>query len=117
MSILKYGNFYQELLTVLDEHGKSVDDIIWVGTNKERVDVDEFLEIAKDTEYDPGFGSQEIAFDLLIVGLDWWLERDEYDGSEWFEFKALPKIPDNTMKIKYLCKEGKRWATLREINN
>lgn len=112
-----YGNLYQELLEELNQHGKSIEDIIWVGTNKERVDVDKFLEIAKKTDYDSGFGSQKIAKDLLIVGLDWWIERNEYDGSEWFEFKSLPKIPDQTMKIKRLWKEDKRWATLREINN
>jgi hypothetical protein len=27
----------------------------------------------------------------MVIGSDWWLERHEYDGSEWWEFKSLPK--------------------------
>jgi len=28
---------------------------------------------------------------LTVAGDDWWLERHGYDGSEWWEFKTLPK--------------------------
>jgi hypothetical protein len=27
---------------------------------------------------------------IIVVGKDWWLERHEYDGSEWWEFKTMP---------------------------
>jgi hypothetical protein len=37
--------------------------------------------------------------DLIIVGDNWWLERKEYDGSEWFEFKKKKKEPDTVVKI------------------
>ena len=30
---------------------------------------------------------------LRIVGKDWWLEREEYDGSEWWEFRTFPQKP------------------------
>ena len=29
----------------------------------------------------------------VAVGDNWWLERAEYDGSEWWEFKTIPKEP------------------------
>ena len=46
-----------------------------------------------DFEYDGGYGTQ------LIYGTVWledgsWLERGEYDGSEWWEHKFLPPIPN-----------------------
>lgn len=40
--------------------------------------------------YDDGYGGQEIDSSLVIVGDDWWLERAEYDGAGWFEFKKQP---------------------------
>jgi len=42
-----------------------------------------------DREYDDGFGGQEL--DGTIVFKDGtWLERGEYDGSEWWEYKCKP---------------------------
>ena len=45
-----------------------------------------------DFDYDDGYGQQE------IMGCVWftdgsWLERGEYDGLEWWEFKQIPAIP------------------------
>ena len=45
-----------------------------------------FKEVA-NVEYDSGFGSPQVAEDLIIMGSDFWLERHEYDGSEWWEYK------------------------------
>lgn len=47
-----------------------------------------------DFEYNNGYDWQEIPADLVVVGDNWWLERAEYDGSEWWEFKTIPKEPD-----------------------
>ena len=30
---------------------------------------------------------------LVVVGKDFWLERNNYDGSEWWEFKQVPVEP------------------------
>ena len=50
-----------------------------------------------DFEYDNGYGAQELS------GLVWfndnsWLERGEYDGSEWWEYKKYPKINEKCLK-------------------
>jgi len=50
-----------------------------------------------DVCYNNSFGGQEIAEDLLIVGEDWWMERCEYDGSEWWEFKTMPVKPKDEL--------------------
>lgn len=84
------SNFKQETLEELSEHGLRWEDVEFVQTDKIRVkDKNKFLE-QMDFDYDDGFGSQEIPSELVIVGKDWWLERHEYDGSEWWEFKRLP---------------------------
>lgn len=85
-------NLLEETKQVLEENGKTFEDVKWIGSNDFYIDIDDFLVVA-DTEYDNGYGGQEVARDLLIVGDDWWLERHEYDGSEWWEYKTIPQKP------------------------
>ena len=44
-------------------------------------------------EYDNGFGGQELYGKIWYVDGSW-SERKEYDGSEWWETKFTPKIPN-----------------------
>ena len=53
---------------------------------------EEFCELA-DREYDAGYGGEEVAEDLIVVGDDCWLERHSYDGAEWWEEKKMPVKP------------------------
>lgn len=55
--------------------------------------------------YDAGFGGPEINESLRIIGDNWWLERHEYDGSEWWEYKTLPLKP-KTHNPKFPLKES-----------
>lgn len=55
-----------------------------------------------DIDYDSGYGSSKVAQDLLVVGENWWLERGEYDGSEWWDYKEMPKEPTKTIELKAL---------------
>lgn len=90
-------NLLKETLEVLEKHGLTIDDIEWIGS--EDFKIANFFDIAS-IKYDDGFGAQEIPFDLVIVGKDWWLERYEYDGSEQWEFKKKPTEPlrEKTLK-------------------
>lgn len=45
-------------------------------------------------EYYSGYGGQEL-FGTVWLSNNTWLERGEYDGSEWWEFKECPTIPDS----------------------
>ena len=82
----------QETIRVLDENGKKPQDVLWVGINDCHFTWADFVNLA-DVEYDDGFGAVEVREDLLIVGTNWWLERREYDGSEWWAFKTRPEKP------------------------
>ena len=86
-------NLYIETVAVLEENDKVLDAIFWVGTTEATIDIVRFLEVARDTEYDNGWGGAEIASDLIIVGADWWLSRGEYDGSEWWTYNTCPQRP------------------------
>lgn len=43
--------------------------------------------------YDNGYGGQEL-FGLIVFTNGSWIERYEYDGSEWWEYKETPKRDD-----------------------
>lgn len=104
-------NLLKETKEVLALHGKTIADILWVGlrfygwrkseTDK-RLPVGSWSDFEKlaDFNYDAGYGGIEIASGLVVVGNDWWLERGEYDGSEWWEFKRLPERPDDTTELR-----------------
>lgn len=49
-----------------------------------------------DFEYDGGYGLQEL-HGIVWLSDGTWLERREYDGSEWWEHKVCPKIPNNLL--------------------
>ena len=91
-------NLLHETIEALTENGKTTEDVCWVGavvgkyseSKFVEIPTDEFWKVA-DRAYDNGFGGAEVNESLVIVGDDWWLERAEYDGSEWWEFKTLPK--------------------------
>jgi len=85
-------NLLSETLLIIKEHNKKESEILWVGTRQEFTDWETFKKYA-DFDYNEGFGAEEINGSLLIVANDWWLERHEYDGSEWWEFKTLPQQP------------------------
>lgn len=46
-----------------------------------------------DFEYDNGYGGQELFGNIWYTD-GTWSERGEYDGSEWWEHKVCPAIPE-----------------------
>ena len=44
-------------------------------------------------KYDAGYGAQKI-FGYIWYKDGTWSERGEYDGSEWWEHKVQPEIPE-----------------------
>lgn len=98
-------NLFVETEGFLRQYYKSIKDIEFITCNDYDISLENFLEIAKKTEYDAGYGGQEILSDLKIVGKDWWLERHEYDGSEWWEYKEKPQRTNNIIKIETLIND------------
>lgn len=108
-------NLLEETISDLKLEGKQISDIIWIGSYDGSliVPLSEF-ESVFNIEYDDGFGAQEIASDLVIVGKDWWMERHEYDGAESWRFKKIPVMedaPEITTRVK-----GGMWDSLEEIS-
>ena len=94
-------NLWEETISVLKDHyltWEDVDHIILDGDNV-TISKENFEELARKTDYDNGWGAAEIRTDLIIVGWNWWLERNEYDGSEWWEFRTMPIIPNEITTV------------------
>lgn len=88
----------QETIRIIEANDKSTGDVQFVQSTEDTYPQpsvtawctwEEFAKYA-DFEYDSGYGGVEVNEYLIVVGSDWWLERHEYDGSEWWEFKQLP---------------------------
>lgn len=104
----------QETLAVMEQHGKNPSDVRWVGSEEFGYFTwADFAEVANERYYS-GFGAQEVATDLMIVGDDWWMERGEYDGSEWWEFVRPIQKPETYRKPHRVM--GGMWDTLSELN-
>ena len=56
-------------------------------------DIDAVYKAMSLTPYDNSYGTQEL-FGIIWINNGNWLERHEYDGSEWWEYKSPPVIPD-----------------------
>lgn len=86
-------NLLIETLECLRSNGKSEHDVLWCGNREFCFRWSVFAKLA-NRKYDNGYGGNEVASDLLVVGKDFWLERHEYDGSEWWEYKEYPTKPE-----------------------
>ncbi len=91
-------NLKEETIKKLEENERKPEDIKWIGCKSFKIPISEFWKLA-DEFCDEGYGSTEVAEDLLIVGDNWWLERHEYDGAEWWEYKTVPNEPDRTIDV------------------
>jgi len=93
-------NLLKETKQVLSRNGLAISDVEWFGTDdcEFTCDLEDFLDI----NCDDGYGSVEVGADFVVVGSDFWLERNEYDGSEWWEFKRMPVKPSNKKTVSKL---------------
>jgi len=93
-------NALEELEDVLKNKEKVVNDIKAVNiaiidrNYKKIVHVKRVENLNKlNVEYDDGYGSQELE-GIVLFKDGTWLEREEYDGSEWWRFFTLLTIED-----------------------
>ena len=98
-------NLLDETLSALERNGKTPDDILTIFTARYMFSFETFAAAARDFYYDSGYGAQEVNSTLVVVGEDWWLSREEYDGSEWWRFNKKPSLT-NQKFVRKLQKMG-----------
>lgn len=77
--------FWEETIAVLENNGKTFDDVEWIGGDDFEITKENFVNISHFC-YDSGYGWQDVANDLKLVGKDFIMKRWEYDGSEGWNF-------------------------------
>ena len=82
-------NFLKETLDKMIENGISPNDVLYVFNSFGYCSWEEFEKLA-NFDYNNGYGLVAIDLNLIVRGSDWWLERGEYDGSEWWKFCTTP---------------------------
>ena len=97
-------NLLEETIQELKDAGLTLQDVRWWGTVVASYPLAD-LERALDVVYYSGYGSAAVIDGLRLVGDDWWLERHEYDGMEWWEFKTLPPKPEIEVATPRIVKE------------
>lgn len=112
------NNLWLETISELKDHGKTFDDVLWCGCPLFKIPKEDFKKLA-DVEYDAGYGAQDVATDLIIVGDGWYMTRGEYDGSEWWEWCEPPEEPKQTRNVKaIICGDlAVGWKTIYEIED
>jgi hypothetical protein len=110
-------NLLEETLHDLKIYDHKTEDVLWVGTadGTKSISWKGFAALAKNTNYNAGFGGPEIRMSLVVVGENWWLERHEYDGSEWWEYKRLPELVINPGRLYAVLDDG--FEEAHEISN
>jgi hypothetical protein len=86
-------NLLKETIDKIQAYHKEISDIVYIGDGEgSSCTWDEFTLMA-NREYDDGYGGAEVLTSLKIVFDDnTWLERGEYDGSEWWNYMELPNV-------------------------
>ncbi|MDW8691177.1 hypothetical protein Q7W12_01075 [Streptococcus suis] len=108
-------NLWEETINILKEHDKTFEGVRFIQGRDFKITKENFEKVAKKTNYDSGYGSANVATDLVVVGNNWWLERGEYDGAEWWDYKESPKQVNEVREISQLS--GRLWPTLEELNS
>ena len=110
-------NLYDETVETLSLYDKTISDIESIGSIRTKINTNKALELMKKTNYDSGFGGQEIACNLMINGNGFIMIRGEYDGSEWWNYiQTDPSLPQVEREVKSF-KTDMGWDTLEEIND
>lgn len=118
-------DLYDETMGVLSKNKKTFDDVIAICGKEFQITKDDFLKYSH-TEYNNGFGACRVAKDLLIIGSDWWLERNENRGAEYWKFKRFPNyknLPFKKINALTLDQADENWVhcsnygTLAEFND
>ena len=112
------STFLEDTKDEIKNSGHIVENIVFIGSEESGHSCtwNKFKKLA-DEEYDAGFGSSQVALDLIIVFSDGIvMRRGEYDGSEWWEYNKPFERPKKCKKIKCLFAIEIGWESLEDIN-
>lgn len=92
-------NLLEETIRVLKDNNKNLSDILRFGTRDGKMEGR--LEDVLNIEYYVNYWGRSINTRLILVGIDFWLERgiESEDKDEWWEFKTMPVEPTEYISL------------------
>ena len=88
-------NLLEETIQKIEDYGHTTNEVNFVTDGDVYCNWEDFARNTKNYNYKAGFGTNEVNRNLKVVGLGWWLERNEYDGNGWWEYKSIPTAPSD----------------------
>lgn len=109
-------NLLDETKDAISRSGHSTDDVRFVGSRDGKLGIP-WSQAEKVLDIDYGYGRQEIAADLVVAFTDGgFLRREEYDGSEWWEYEPPFRVPETQKPFKLVKLPTYRTRLLVDIN-
>ena len=90
---MSYRNLKEETLNKIKDIGKTIEDIEYgtIVDDTKIYTIDSVSDLDKlDFRYYAGYGTQEVSGNIVFKD-GTWLDRAEYDGSEWWEYYKKPE--------------------------
>jgi len=89
------------LTDCLQEHEKSIKDILWIGSEDLCIPIENFSKLA--IKIPERFSSDDMPTDVVVVGKDFWIERvfKEPMYGLW-EYKTFPQKPHTIYPVRTL---------------
>lgn len=106
----------QEINHVLEKYGYDQGNVSWIGSRDGSLamSLPDFLDRFGNANYDDGFGSQEVASDLvMVIDEHNWFYREEYDGAEGWEFAYSPVKQRTSKPYEKIIGDG--WDSLKQL--
>ena len=105
-------NLLKDVEWVLRLHHKTLDDVRLFAGAEFQITKENFLKCAAvDYEF------QEIAFDLKLIGDNWWMDRRSDDGGDYWDYHEFPDVSSLPVeKVRRLTgKDDGRWWVLSQF--
>lgn len=91
---MEMKNLLNETEEELATYGLTWDDVKFVRAHGCCfTDIDQIRSMM-DFNYNADYGMREVDLSLVVVGDNWWLERETFDGAEWWELGTMPTRPE-----------------------
>lgn len=87
--------YFSSSLWEMDDEIHSPGKELFLKVGYTQAEWEEFLK-ELDFNYDSGYGSQEL-YGTVWFHSEHWMERKEYDGSEWWNVYSKPEIPSELL--------------------
>ncbi len=108
----------ESVIQCLSKKGKSLSDIEWVGCREFQIPYEEFERYAVQVSDNLDNVLQRIPLDIILVGKDFWIERQQYFEDlgicfldECWEYHQLPNKPSVQKSIVSLDIQETSWTS------